>query len=176
MTRNISLSGFALTILILCTPLTTFGYYTTDQTVTKVTDQTALYSVTYNFGLANRDVYLPITTQRNLAFADTQDIQSVGYSFISSTNGTPTDGTAVGLILSDAPIVNNMYKIGAGHRANFTLFVVLTLDADDPKAKYALQVDKLPFIVESSDSSQEQRELNNYELSNYVTGKVGLNR
>jgi hypothetical protein len=100
----------------------------------------------------------------------------VGYSFTTSTGGNPDAGTATGLVVSNAKIVDNMYMVPAGERAFFTLFVTLTLDEADAKAKYALQVDNLPYLKVDSDGNKEQFGLNIHEPRSYTTKKVGLNR
>ena len=174
--KNISKTFIVCSTLFLLIPYVSFGYYTTNQYAKRITNNTALYTITYTFGLQHKDLYMPITVSRGLSFGDSKDIFSLGYSVTPSEHGSSLYGHTTGLVLSSAPIVDGMYKVKAGTAATFTLVIVLTVDDNDPMAKYALQVDKLPFIAESPNGKKELRELNNFELQKYVTPSIGLNR
>lgn len=172
--KNISRWGLLLFVAALIAPQSSYAYYTTHQEATKITDQSAFYTLTYSFGLPDADVYLPITTQRT----DINDMgnAAVGYTFNASVDGDSNAGTSAGLVLSNAIIVDNMYKVPAGTRATFTLFTILTLDQSDAKAKYALQATNLPYKKVTLDGEEKQLGLNIHELTHYVTPKVGLNK
>ena len=178
--KNISRTIVLCFTLLLIAPSTSLGYFSTDRTATAVTNQTALYSIDFTFGFSEKDVYIPVMTQRT----EINDITNplLGYTFTTSDEGDTQAGTATGLVLSNMPIVDNMYKVSAGHRGYFTLIVALTLDESDPKAKYGLQVTNLPFIIEKKTKSQ-QHGLNIHELGlgkpglfAYHTKEVGLNK
>lgn len=178
--KNISTIAIGALCLLLVSPLTTFGYYTTAQSAQRATDQTALYAIDFYFGFQNEDVYIPVVTQRT----DVNDPTNpyVGYTFTTSEGGDTGSGTATGLVFSNLEIVDNMYKVPAGQRGYFTLFVALTLDETENKAKYGLQVTNLPFKKVGA-SKTEEFGLNIHELGlgkpglhAYNTKEVGLNR
>jgi hypothetical protein len=178
--KNISKVVLVCATLLLIMPNISLGYFATQRTATRVTNETALYSIDFSFGFAEKDVYIPVMTERT----EVNDITNplLGYTFTTSETGDTQAGTAVGLVLSDMPIVNNMYKVSAGHRGHFTLVVALSLDETDPKAKYGLQVTNLPFLIDQKEGLQ-RRGLNIHELGigkpglfAYHTKEIGLNK
>lgn len=171
--KNISMFGVLCGCVFILSPQHTEAYYTTHQQVDKVTDQTALYSITYSFGFPDVDAYMPIFAVRDLQNDITN--HNLGYSFTPNHTGSSSDGTSVAMVLSDAPIENNMYKIPAGTNQTFTLFAFLTLDKTAPSAKYALQVNNLPYVKVLADKSEKDLGLNIHELSHYVTKEARLN-
>jgi len=171
--KNISRTIITFLFLLFIIPGTSFGYFATDNTAIVATNGTALYSIDFTFGFAKKDVYIPVMTERT----EINDITNplLGYTFTTSTDGDTQAGLATGLVLSDLPIVDNMYKVRAGTRGHFTLMVVLSLDANDSKAKYGLQVTNLPYILTTHENSQKLG-LGEAGLFAYHTKEVGLNK
>lgn len=172
-TKNISRAGlFLFSLILIALPTTSQAYFSTGQTADAVTNNTALYSVTFYFGFADKDVYIPITTQRTT----TNDItnRSVGYTFETREQGDPEAGVSAGIVISDADIVNGMYVVPAGHTKSFTLYTILTLDTNTPAEKYRMQVTNLPYTLVSDTKSQELG-LGPTGLFAYRTKQVGLN-
>jgi len=171
--KNISKIIVTIAFLLLVGPADTLGYYTSEQSAQRITNQTALYTIDFYFGFQDEDVYIPVMTQRT-EVNDPAD-KSVGYTFTTSENGDTTTGTSQALVLSDAEIIDGMYRIPAGHRGYFTLVAALTLDENDAKAKYGLQVTNLPFIKDRDGVTKEYG-LGTAGLFAYQTKEVGLNK
>lgn len=167
------LSIIAFAAICITAPLQTQAYYTTNQEVHRINNNTAFYTITYSFSNKEDDLYLPLfaeRTQENNISSDT-----AGYTFTTSEGGNVTAGESAALVFSDAPIVNNMYKVAGGTRSTFSLIVILKLEESDPRAKYGLQVTNLPFRVDTGIKLEEQG-LNVHELGAYHTKEIGLNK
>lgn len=179
MTRtNISYALFGLLAIcfafFLVAPNTTQAYYTTDQTVTKLTDQAALYTISYRFGLQNDTIYMPVLATRAL-IEDTPETDRVAYTLRTDQDAVTEEGSVAGFVVSNAPIVDGMYKINAGISYTMTLVVLLTTPEDAEPADYGVQVEKLNYLVDTGEPTLEVRGLNEHELASYKTNKVELN-
>lgn len=153
--------------------LTHAAYNTTNQTAEKVGPNTALFTVSYEFGMPNQAVYMPIMTQRDLAVGtDTTNAFRVGYQIERKDGTVVKDGTTTALALSRVPIEGTMYRIPAGEATIMTLVAVVQLPANVPFAGYRLHVTKLPFIFSDGTHPNSLNQMNKYELSQYVTPLV----
>lgn len=168
--QNISLGIFALVACATYIPMQTHAYFTTEQTATKLTATTALYTIEYTFGLVNEDIYMPVVTQRDLEWKSSEHI--VGYSIDTDEDETVTTGTAAGVVLSDAPIVNGMYKIDKGEAQKMTLLVLFKTEQTALEDSYKLQVGQLPYFVDTGEDDFTIRQLNPSELQHYVTETI----
>lgn len=128
--------------------------------------------IEYKFGLRDYDIYMPIVAQRGLQ--RDSDEPKVGYSF-REDGRILNFGTSAGIIVSDAPVSDGMYKIEKGTARAMTLFVILDTNEAAPHKYYALQVDKLPYYVDRTEASRQSLQLNPSELQYYVTNEVELN-
>lgn len=164
------ISGMLFSCLLFLGITTTASANEENRTAIAVSENTAIYAITYTFTTEDYDLSLPIITDRSLE--TDADSRTTNYTFSTSADGDTAAGTATGLVLSDAAIVDGQYFVPQGTTANFTLFVVLTLDENDPRAKYGLQMTNLPFTVHKDDTSSNQ---NITTLSAYKTKEVGLN-
>ena len=72
-------------ITVLIAPSNALSYYTIGQSAQKITQHSGIYMIDFTFGFNNRDVYIPIATQRGLSYPDTSSEDTVGYSFTSGT-------------------------------------------------------------------------------------------
>lgn len=169
---NISL-GIVVAVFLSIVPQASQAYFTTEQTATKVTGSTAMYTIEYRFGLQNQDIYMPIVTQRELEIGSEE--KKVGYSMREDAKAVRSDGVAVGIVLSNAPIVNGMYKISKGISRKMTLLVIYSAQTDSHEADYALQIDKLPYYVDMGGAQLEMRQLNSSEMQYYITPEIELN-
>lgn len=167
------ISLFALALgLFLATPDTSLAYFTTAQSATMITPTTGLYTITYNFGLAKNDVYLPIATTRNLRHGESDT--TLGYTIQTDDNQIVTGGDSAAIVLSNAKLVDGMYRVPAGTNATFVLTAFYKLDAATPDDRFKIQVEQLPFVA-ALESSNDQRSLNPSELKKYVTPSLALN-
>lgn len=159
----------------LCVALFFFGTVATVHANTygsalAATENTALYAITYTFTTEDYALALPVITDRSQDTAENS--KTTNFTFTTSVDGNVNAGNATGLVLSSAAIKNGQYYIPENTTASFTLFVVLTLDADDPRAKYGLKMTNLPFTI-IKDGQENQQNITS--LSKYNTKEVGLN-
>lgn len=154
-------------------PHTSSAYFTTAQSAQKINEHTAVFAIEYEFGLTNEDIYMPIVTERGLSWKNKK--HSVGYTLHDGNQNVTPQGNAFGLAVSNAPIVGDMYKIEKGKAQKMTLYIVLTTATTTPESRYSLQVDQLPFYVDTGKKVWETRQLNPSELQYYTTNSVKLN-
>jgi len=166
-TMNISL-GVVVLILTFITPQVSQAYFTTAQNAVKINPTTALFTIEYVFGHDDYDLYMPILAERGLMWKG--DANKVGYTFRQDDEEVLL-GRAAGMVLSNAPIVNGMYKIEKGTAKKLLFFVLLSTQTDTPEMDYALQVENLPFKMDDK-GTLEQLQLNPSELQYYVTKEV----
>lgn len=96
--------------------------------------------------------------------------ERLSYQILDGQNN-PVQGTAVGIVLSDAEIdLDGVYEVPAGTSKTFKLAVFFTPPENEPLEKYKLQVTHLPFSFVGS----QDLELNPSELQYYVTPKLKL--
>lgn len=158
-----------LTLVTILTPGISHGYFTTSQSAVRVAPNTILYTITYAFGLQKDDLYMPISAVRDLP--NGANSNSVGYE-ITTDNEITHKGTAAAIVLSEAEIVDGMYKVPAGYKANFTLFALYTGDASvGTSTRYALHMQELPYYI-GKEMTPER--LNPTELDYYTTNRIKL--
>lgn len=154
-------------------PQATNAYFTTDQTATKLDAHSVLFTITYKFGFAEREVYLPIVTERDLS-AHNPSLQA-GFSILDDREVSLL-GSASTIILSNAEIENGRYYVPPGETASFTLLSVATFTdtelADQPKL--SLLMTHLPFTMITTEDVTIPAQLNPSELQYYVTPEVAL--
>jgi hypothetical protein len=164
-------AGLAFVIALACLPQHARAYFTTGQTAVKLSDTSALYMIEYSFGLKDHDIYMPIAAERN---PKNNDAQSVGYT-LQEDGHTVTQGATSGIVASNAPVVNGMYKIARGTAEKMTLFVILATQSDTPHKYYALSVNRLPYYVDRGNPQLQELQLNPSELQYYATEEIELN-
>ncbi len=167
------LSLHTLTLLLLAglaSPV--FAYTSSDQTTTRLTPLTGLYTVTYSFGHGSRDLYLPIGTERDLAYGDSSD--RLGYSVTDGAGGTTDAASTAALVFSDATIENGQYLVPAGTRSTFTFVAFVRTPAEAAATDYGIKVNHLPFTMVVDGNSTDQQ-LNQVELREYQTAAIELN-
>lgn len=149
---------------------TAYGYSTTAQSAIPLTEHAALFTITYKFGHQDHDVYLPIVATRDLAHGSMT--KELGYEILEDSRDTTDAGTAFGMVLSNAEIVDGMYKTKMGWGNTFTLVVLYTTPETLGENDYALRVTDLPFYF---GEKREAQQLNKTELQHYTTPEVELN-
>ena len=160
---------FIIVGISLC-PSLTLAYEATKQRAYQLNDKTALFVIEYAFGTIKNDFYLPLIPQSELTHTDLTN--RLGYVILKDGKILPQAKVNT-VILSPAPVVGDMYKIGAGQQATFTLVVSLETHPDERDAEYALQVTSLPYYV---GADRQRRITNTTLLQNYRTPGVDLNR
>ncbi len=171
-------STFALGLFLclLFIPHSSSAYFTTAQSATKLTDSSVLYTVTYAFGFAKRDVRMPIVAHRDLE-VNASDF-ALGYSFLDDDENVLPIGQSAAIVLTSDPDVeihNNEYYVPTGKAGTFTLMALISVapeDIDDA-LDMSLLVTRLPFIM-NQDGQIIDSHLNEHELAHYRTPEVTL--
>lgn len=168
-------SIFALVLVFgfFITPSLSFAYKTYDQKAFQITENAAIYTISYRFGIPNRDFYLPIAAVRDIGTTTPGEL-IVGYEFLEDGKTYTDKGTSAGIVFSNAKVVNGSYFVPAGKSAQFTLLVILSTDPEDAEMDYALHVNSLPFNGIFEDQVLHQK-LNATELQYYITPEIELN-
>ncbi|MCD5381326.1 MAG: hypothetical protein LR008_01995 [Candidatus Pacebacteria bacterium] len=154
---------------LLILPSTTHAYFTTEQSVVKITDDTVLFTVTYSFGIPGRELYMPIGAIRsNNGQTPSPYLE---YNIIGDKETTFTAGTAGSLVFTndkDVEIRNNQYYLPASESADFTLVSLVTIPKESQTQNLSLLVTSLPFTM-VVDGNSYNNNLNPSELQYYRT-------
>lgn len=160
-------------ILILFTPLPTLAFPAAEATnAIAVTEDTALFSITYRLGFLNRETRVPI----HAAPHHTQPAAtSVRYQ-IDRAGAAYAAGQSPAIILTDDPDVtveDGYYVLESGESANFTLYSIFRPDPGTAPAFYQLQINRLPFLL-IDDGAAELTTLPDHNPTDYQTPAVLL--
>lgn len=153
--------------VLTCLPSVSQAYFTANQEAFTLDSTVAYYTVSFKFGHEDHDVYIPINTFRDIKATNT----ALTYK-IYDTNKESVDGTGVAIVLSNARVVDGMYKVSAGRQETFTLFASFTPEKIETDGEYRLEVTSLPFRFDES----QQLRLNPSELQYYTTKYIMLTK
>ena len=155
--------------LIMCAGTLSTGaaeaYVTTNQTAQTFGPDTELFTITYHFGAAKYDFYLPITALRDTTNGTNKVL---GYTILNGSGTTTTTGLTTALVLSQAAIKDGRYFIPAGTSTDFTLVAIWHKPPHTTVLPYQLLVTALPFTQNVNDILYENH-LNPSELQYYIT-------
>lgn len=164
-----------LIVFSILVPHASQAYFTTAQSATRITEDTILYTVTYKFGFAKRELYMPIVATRGLV--EDHATPHTGFNLVTDSDEVVTTGTANGIVLSsdeDVEIRDNQYYVPAGETAAFTLVTLLTIPADQQGDEdLSVLVTNLPFTM-VKEGTPIPAHLNPSELQYYRTPAVGF--
>ncbi|MEZ4195041.1 MAG: hypothetical protein R3B53_01420 [Candidatus Paceibacterota bacterium] len=150
------------------------AYLTKGQTANLLPDkQGVLYTVTYDFGSASYDLYLPVVPERK---SDNNDqARTLTYSLNDDRDGETNYGVTTGVVLANAEIQNGQYFIPKGEARRLTLVVLMAMDEVLPvrSLDLAMQVTNLPFMMING-AVQVKAQLNPSELKYYVTPEIDI--
>jgi len=172
--HKLKLAG-CLLVFSFCLPFTTDAYFTTNQTATRITDDTVLYTITYRFGFLNRDLYMPIVAKRGVQIEEKSPL--AGFSVVDKEDVLVTNGTVNGIVLTsskDIEIKDNQYFLPAGKVAEFTLVSLATIPRSTETAgkELSLSVTHLPFVMVTPEGQRVQARLTANELQHYRTPSI----
>ncbi|MCA9354227.1 MAG: hypothetical protein KC877_01775 [Candidatus Kaiserbacteria bacterium] len=174
-TCKLKLAGWLFVFSIFLIPQASEAYFTTDQTATRLTANNILFTVTYSFGFAERDVLMPIFATR----AESSDSDTLmGYE-IQDDKATTALGTSAGLVLTKHPAVaiedGKYYRVPAGEAASFTLVTLMSVTDEelDSNPDLSLLVTHLPFTM-IDEGVEIPAKLNPSELQYYHTPEIDL--
>lgn len=173
---NIKIKFFLLLVALVAVPQVSSAYFTTAQSAVKLNEDTLLYTITYKFGLPNRDLRMPVGAVRGIQFGDASPY--LGYTLLKDSETAVASGTTVAFVFSNAKIVDNEYFVPKGEVGTFTLVTLVKLSPDfvpvDAKDyDLSLQVTSLPFTM-IKDESEIPAKLNPSELQYYITPELDL--
>lgn len=164
--KNNKLFACLALLAFVCIPSVSEAYFTTEQSVTTINEQTAIYAITYKFGFENREVYMPIFAQRGIQAGEDRIL--AGYDLLS--NGEKTEaGFANGIILTkdaNVQVKDGRYYLPAGQAASFTLYVIAA-----PTVGHSLLMTNLPFEMIKG-GAHIPAYLNPSELQYYQTPEI----
>lgn len=164
-------------ILTLVLPTSVSAYFTTNQTATKINEQTILFTVDYQFGFANRELYMPIGATRGEG-----DLKSPYLNYvIKNRDEVITTGKTSALVFTkdeDVTIKNAQYHLNPGRSAVFTLVTLITIPDKDiiDDLDVSNLVTHLPFTMVLKDETEVPARLNPSELQYYQTPAVSLRK
>lgn len=167
------ISTFAFALLL---PNISQAYFTTDQTATRINNETIMFTVTYKFGFATRELYIPIGAVRGTEATD--DSPYIGYKIVDKEKEPILEGKTTSLAFTtdkDVIIKDNQYYLPAGKGAKFTLVTFLKVPVAEQTANqdYSLLVSRLPFTMIDSKNTIVAH-LNPSELQYYLTPAIGF--
>jgi len=165
---------FVACAMVVLMPHEAAAYFTKAQSAVMLKDSKGvLYSVTYDFGVKNYDVYLPIVPERKNGKVDQTRTQT--YALLEESEEEVDFGETIGVVVSDAEIRNGEYFIPKGEARRLTMIVLLMLPEAAPTRSLdlALQATNLPFRMVNGGVSIGAR-LNSSELQYYITPEVDI--
>lgn len=165
--------GIIIIVVAFVLPQGTQAYFTTAQSALKINDTHALFIIEYAFGLKKDDLRMPGVTERGLTWGSKEE--KVGYTLRGKDGVITTEGKATAAIISKAPAADGLYTLEKGKAQKMWLAVLFETDKDAKVRDYVLQVDSLPFYVDTGNKDLDVRQLNPSELQYYVTPSVTLN-
>lgn len=153
-------------LLFFAAPMLASAYFTTSQQAIDLGNGTGLFLIQYKFGHSDHTIDLPLFAERG----DAAKNSVVSYEVYDGDNAV-APGTAVGIVLSDASLIETgFYRTPKGVSHSFTLVVFFRPDENISLGKYNLQVTHLPFVFDGA----QQLQLNPSELQYYKTDRLKL--
>ncbi len=158
--------GFGLLgALLVLMPGVSQAYSVKSTQAVKVTADAALYTITYEFGFLNADVWLPVGATMSDRYPERAG--KVGYHLTTET-GEYVPPLAAAVVLSDALVVNDYYYVPRGERATFTLVAAIRTDSVIGATELpVLAVRSLPYILAKNDEPKAMYSLGQTELQAY---------
>lgn len=130
-------------------------------------DSYRLYSVGFNWGFAERDLFIPVLAQRGLQ-VDTTAV-ALGYEIENESGLRVKHGTTTALVIADLPIENGYYRLKAGDVGKFRLLALHEVASSTQPLR--LQVSALPFKFDTKGKITTSY-LQPSELKTYVTNAI----
>ncbi len=117
-----------------------------DQNAYRLDAHTALFTITYEFGFLNADLWMPMSAKEDDSASDFH----LTYE-ITDASGAPITTTNAGVVLSDTTLEENgddeyRYAVSKTDRASFMLIGLVTSQNPLPSGT-TLKVTSLPFVL-----------------------------
>lgn len=123
------------------------AYQVTDRQVTRLSDTLTMYTLTFEFGFANADMWMPLASSKTVK------------------EGNETSS----LVLSAAPIQGEKYFVPMKSNATFTLLVLEEHAVG--KAKGSVTVEKLPITIQKKNEEKQVKVFTKEELKDFTVPK-----
>jgi len=143
------------TLVFLVVPVTTYAYSVIDENVYVVNDSLIMFTQTFSFGVLNSDAYLSYQAEKG----ETDSFsRTVNYLLVEDGQPLPAIVSSIGVLLSDAPVINGLYRVTERQPEEFTLLAFVTLPEPDPSLinrNLSMELVRLPFTTFTADSVQQ---------------------
>lgn len=137
-------------LLFISLPNSSEAYEVTDRHITRVSDTTTMYTISFKFGFLNADLWMPLAASRTSSAA---------------MNGNMTSS----VILSTNPIEENKYYVEKGKNGNFTLLVLEEHKVGE--SINAVTINKLPITIQKEGKKKELWILEGDNLKDFTIPK-----
>lgn len=123
------------------------AYKVTDRSITKLSDTVTMYTIEFEFGFLNADMWMPIASSKTIKV------------------GNKTSS----LVLSRAPIQDEKYFVPMKSNASFTLLVLEEHAAG--KSKGSVTIEKLPITIQKKGEEKQVKVFTKEELKDFTVPK-----
>ncbi len=140
-----------------------------DESTYRLDAHTALFTITYEFGFLNADLWMPMGAREGGTASDFH----VTYE-ITDASGAPIQTTNAGVVLSGTTLEENgddeyRYAVSKADRATFMLIGLVTSQSPLPRGA-TLKVTSLPFVLlKDGESKPTGQVVDQSVLSEYKT-------
>jgi hypothetical protein len=139
--------GLGLACLAAALPQSVDAYGVTDKKVTRLSDTLTMYTLTYEFGFLNADLWMPMAASKTL----------------KESNQTTS------VVLSTEPIEDGKYFVPMKKNGTFTLLVLEQHEVGESKG--SVEVEKLPVILQKKNEEKVMKVFQDNELEGFVVGE-----
>lgn len=140
-------------------PQAVAAYNPTNQQAFTIADTMAGFSIETTINASRAGISIPV-------FGSTQGADGTfGYEIFSDTSGVDVAG-AMGLILANAPIVDNHYQLPVDTPTTLTIFIMAVPNLDAERQQLRARITDFPLGSSAT--------LNEFELENYTTPKITI--
>jgi hypothetical protein len=116
---------FLFVLTVVSIPASSQAYEVTNQTAVRLNDNTLLFTITSRFSFLNYALDMPVSAMRNTEPELT--FPNVGYGLFTNDNKPFTAGETYSVVLSDAQLVGDRYKLATSTAGYFTLVTLVKL-------------------------------------------------
>lgn len=146
-TKHFFRTSLALAFLLILFPSQSQAYGVTGRQVTQLTPTLTMYTLDFQFGFLNADMWMPLASSKTL------------------NEGNKTSS----LVLSSAPIQGEKYFVPMKSKATFTLLVLEEHEVG--KSKGSVTVEKLPITILKKGEEKQTKVFTKEELKDFVVPK-----
>jgi hypothetical protein len=138
--------------------------------IVALTDNTALFTIDFDF-IAGKDGYqIPVGALQGLAFTENKDF--VGYRVVGGDTPVMAKSTTNAVVLSEQKIENGMYQLAAGGRASFTLVGLFEVPETTSTEEYFVELISLPHYIGTSRVNVSESRLEQFKTDEIQLNKV----